>query len=273
MRAIEELRGSRELIANLTLRELKGKYKRTLLGQLWSLANPLAQMLIYTAVFAFVMRVQPDPGNPSGLDLFALWLMCGLLPWSFFTNVVNGGMGALTGNENLIKKVYFPRVVLIYSTTLSFLYSWMIEMIVLLAAIIIFGGHPLFFVPIVILVMLFLACFSTGIALLFSIGNVYFRDIQHFSGILFQIWFYATPIVYPARLLFDQAASHNWHWLTVVYSANPLYQFGEVFRNLMYDNRLPGWENVAYIIGVSLVTLIVGYWVFKRHEDRLAEAL
>ncbi len=86
---LKEVFGSRELLANLTLREIRGQYKRTIFGQLWSLANPLAAMVVYTFVFAFIFRVHPDPGVPSGLNVFALWLLCGLLPWTFFQNVVN----------------------------------------------------------------------------------------------------------------------------------------------------------------------------------------
>ena len=137
MSVFTDLVSSRELLSNLTSREVKGKYKRTLLGQLWSLINPLAQMLIFTAVFSFVIRVQPDKGSPSGLDVFALWLMCGLLPWNFFANVLGGGMGSLVSSENLIKKVYFPRVVLPVSNAASIVVTWLGEMVVLIVALLV----------------------------------------------------------------------------------------------------------------------------------------
>ena len=89
MRYLKEVLASRELLANLTLREIRGQYKRTIFGQLWSLVNPLASMLVYTLVFAFILRVEPEAGDPSGLDIFAVWLLCGLLPWAFFSNVVD----------------------------------------------------------------------------------------------------------------------------------------------------------------------------------------
>src|SRR3954462_1310108 len=111
MKYIREVWAARELLAFLTLREVKGKYKRTVFGQLWSLANPLAAMLIYTLVFAFIIRVTPDPGNPSGLNIFALWLLCGLLPWTFFSQVVNSGLSSIVANASLIQKVYFTRIV------------------------------------------------------------------------------------------------------------------------------------------------------------------
>src|SRR3546814_661038 len=109
---IRDVVGARELLANLTIREIKGKYRRTVFGQLWSLVNPLVLMLIYTFVFAFIFRVSPPPGSPSGLDIFPLWLLCGLLPWIFFSNVVSLGTGSIVDNAPLIQKVYFPRLVL-----------------------------------------------------------------------------------------------------------------------------------------------------------------
>src|SRR5690606_27276382 len=104
---LKELFATRELLANLTMREVKGKYRRTFFGQLWSLINPIATMIVYTIVFSFIFRARPAEGDPSGLNIYPLWLMCGLLPWSFFTRVVSGGLASITSNASLIKKVYF----------------------------------------------------------------------------------------------------------------------------------------------------------------------
>ncbi|MCU1673256.1 MAG: type transporter, partial [Frankiales bacterium] len=108
---MRELLGARELLTELTLREVRARYRGTVLGQLWSLINPLATMAIYTVVFGFLLKVQIPPGDPSGLDVFAVWLLCALLPWAFFNNCVFGGMGALVGNAGLVQKVWFPREV------------------------------------------------------------------------------------------------------------------------------------------------------------------
>ena len=99
----------RDLAVNLTLRELRGRYKRSVLGWTWSLLNPLATVAIYSLVFSFFLKVQPPVGKPSGLKSFALFLLCGLVPWNFFQNGLNMGLGSLVSNGNLIKKVYFPR--------------------------------------------------------------------------------------------------------------------------------------------------------------------
>ena len=277
MSVITDLRNSRELLLNLTRRELKGKYKRTTLGQLWSLANPLAAMAIYTVVFAFIMRVEPDRGDPSGLDIFALWLLCALLPWTFFTNVVNGGMSSLVGNENLIKKVHFPRIALVLSTSLSYLVSWGIEMLVLLVALLIAGGNPLPWLPVAAFFMVLLALFATGIAMMLAIANVYFRDTQHFVGIIFQAWFYLTPVVYPVALVAGESAKIGPIFGSVeildLYLLNPMTDFAEAFRNLLYDNRWPDLSTTAVCVAWSVGVFLVGYQVFKRHEKGLAEAL
>ncbi len=277
MSLVADIRSSRELLSNLTRREVKGKYKRTALGQLWSLANPLAQMVVYTLVFAVIIRIRPDAGDPSGLDVFVLWLMCGLLPWTFFTNVVNGAMTALVGNENLIKKVYFPRSLLVVSTAFAAGYTWVIEMGVLVVAILAFGGRPLVYLPVVLVTMVALLLFALGFAMLLSIANAYFRDVQHLVGILFQIWFYVTPIVYPISIVADRSQEYGPLFgdvtLVDLYRLNPMESFVEVFRNLLYDNRIPDWGAALQCVGWSAVVLTVGAWVFERHQRRLAEVL
>ena len=277
MSVLSDLRSSRELLVNLTSREIKGRYKRTALGQLWSLANPLSAMVVYTFVFAFIIRAKPDAGSPSGLNIFAVWLLCALLPWSFFTGVVNGGMNSLVGNENLIKKVYFPRSALVVSSGFATAYSWAIEMFVLLVVLLVVGGAPLPWLPMVLVVMVLLFCFALGVSFLLSVANVYFRDTQHFVAILFQIWFYATPIVYPDHLVAtksaDMGALFGSITLLDLYRLNPMENFSEVFRNLLYDNRMPDLSTLAACTAWSVGLLVIGSWVFERNSKKLAEAL
>lgn len=274
---LKELRRSPELLANLTRREIKGKYKRTVLGQLWSLANPVASMLIFTLVFGVIFDLEPERGDPSGLHIFALWLMCGLLPWAFFVNVVTGGMNSLVGNENLIKKVYFPRVSLIVSSSLAGLFSWSIEMAALALALLLLGAMVLPWIPAVVAMMVLLGLFATGVAMLLSIANVYFRDTQHFVGILFQAWFYFTPILYPVTMVAERSDAHGPLLGSVtildLYRLNPMERFVEVFRNLMYDNRWPALDSVLFCVGWTTAVLVVGSWVFQRNQAKLAELL
>ena len=201
-----DLRSSWELLSNLTMREVRGKYKRSFLGQAWSLLNPIATLTIYTLVFGFVLRARPDVGDPSGVDNFALWVACGLLPWGFFSNTVNGGMNALLGNANLVQKVYFPRWTLVASSMLAQLVTFAFELVVLTIAAALLGSQPWFWLPGVALFVVLLAAFGYGIGLMLSISNVYFRDTAQFVGIGMQVWFYATPIVYPINLIAEKAA-------------------------------------------------------------------
>jgi ABC-2 type transport system permease protein len=268
----------RELFINLTHRELKGKYKRTVLGQLWSLANPLALMVVYTFVFTFIIRIEPDPGDPSGLDVFALWLLCGLLPWIFFSNVVTQAMGAILANESLIKKVYFPRSVLVLSSTAAVSVNWSIEMLVLAIALIALGAWAtILWLPLILVFMFVLAVFATGVALALSIANVYFRDTQYFVAIALQLGMFLAPIIYPISLVKDQSDRIGPLFAEVtlfeVYGLNPIVSFVAVFRSLLYDNDWPAADNIVACVLWALAAFVIGSLVFSRNQKRLAEIL
>lgn len=278
MRYIKEVFASRELLANLISREVKGKYKRTVFGQLWSLVNPLALMLIYTFVFGFIFRVKIDPGDPSGLHVFAVWLLCGLLPWIFFSNVISLGVTSLVSNAGLIQKVSFSRVVLPLSVVGASAYNWLFEMAVLLVVLTVVGAFVLPWIPLLLLVMLLLTVFAAGVALLLSVANVYFRDTQHFLAIVLQLWMYLSPIIYPTSLVQEQSEAIGGLLGTPVtiediYQLNPMVHFIEVFRNLLYDNRWPELTDWLACTAWACGALIVGMLVFRRNEKNLAEAL
>lgn len=263
---------SRELLLNLTLREVKGKYRRTALGQLWSLLNPIASMVVYTIVFSIILRAQPEPGDPSGLNLYPLWLLAGLLPWHFFSRAVTGSITSIVGNGSLIKKVYFPRMALPLATVGSVGFTWAVEMVVLALAVSLFGAFVLPWLPIIVVMMVLLGVFSVGLGMLLAIANVYFRDIQHFVVIVLQLWLYLTPIIYPITLV-ESAAATRGEWILFLYRLNPMERFVAVFRNLIYDNRWPDPTDVAWCVGWSLVVVTAGYLVFSRHDKKLAELL
>lgn len=278
MNYLKEVFAARELLANLTLREIRGKYKRTVFGQLWSLANPLALTLIYTFVFALIFRIQPDKGDPSGLDVFALWLLCGLLPWTFLATVLNLGVGSLVANAGLIQKVYFTRIVLPLSIVGSTAYNWLFEMAVLVVALMVVGGFVLPWLPLLLVIMLLLAVFVGGLALMLSIANVYFRDTQYFITIILQLWMYLSPIIYPFSMV--QTASRDIGGilgtpitLEGIYTVNPMVHFIEVFRNLLYDNRWPDPVEWLICTAWALATFVVGAAVFRANEKKLAETL
>jgi len=269
--SVGEVLASRDLWLNLTLRELRGKYKRSFLGWGWSLLNPLAMTAIFTLVFSVLLKQDPASftGRPSGMKIFALFLLCALLPWNFLSNGMTGGMYSLVGNANLVKKVYFPREILVAANVASWLFSLLIELAVLGVALLGFGNMILPWLPLALVLMAIEAGFVLGIALVLAVLNVYFRDTQHLVGIVLQIWFYGTPIIYPLSLV----QQHLSGAALKLYELNPMSQFVKAYRNVLYDLRFPSPATWGYLIAVSAFSLVVGATVFRRFEGRLAEEL
>lgn len=278
MHFLRELWSARELLGNLVLRETRGQYKRTMLGRLWSLVNPLASMLIYTFIFSMVFRIQPEPGDPSGLNIFPLWLMCGLLPWGFFSGSLNGSATSLLNNAGLITKVYFPRAVLPLSAVGTIGMNWLIEMAVLVIALVLVGGSVWLWLPGTLLFMLLLAMFASGLGWILAIVNIHFRDTQYLLSIVLQLWMYLTPIIYPVSLmqgLSDRTGGLFGTSVTLfdVYTINPMYHFVTAFRQLLYDNRWPDTVHLVTCTVWTAAAVLVGIWVFGRSEKKIAEML
>ena len=273
MTRLADYADARELTINLTLRELRGKYKRSVLGWTWSLLNPLSTVLIYSLVFAFFLKIEPPVGDPSGLHNFALFLLCGLLVWNFLSATVNESMGALLGNGNLIKKVYFPREVLIIATVAALVVSFLIELSVLLVILAFFGNAAAFaWIPMLLVLIAIQTVFVLGIGLVLSIANVYFRDFKHLVAILLQALFYTAPIVYPLSLVPKEATVFGWEIpLRTLYELNPVVAFIGCYRDVLYDLRFPPVADLLYIVVWAGVSVTVGLWVFSRLDGRLAE--
>ncbi len=274
MTSLAELAESRELLSNLTLRELRGRYKRSTLGWAWSMVNPLATLAIFTVVFNVILNVEAPVGDPSDLGNFALFLACALLPWTFLANGMTGSITSLISNANLVKKVYFPREVLVVSTVLAGDMTLLIELGVLVVLVLAFGAFVVPWLPLVLLLVVIQTLFVVGVSLALSVLNVYFRDVQHFVGILLQLWFYATPIVYPPYLIpLRGEVFGNDIPVRPLYELNPMAAFARCYRSVLYDLRFPPLHSLLYVTVVSLVTLAAGYAVFRRFEPRLAEEL
>jgi len=271
MQTLREIASRRELFVNLTLRELRSKYKRSVLGWAWSMLNPLTTLLIYATVFGIFLRVEPDVGDPSGLKNFAMFLMCGLLPYTFLANGLNAGMTSLIGNANLVQKVYFPREILVGATVASWLVSFLIALVVLALVLAFFGNIVVPWVPVVLLLVVLQTMFVTGIALALAGAAVYFRDLQHLLGLVLQVWLYSAPIVYPVALVEGEVGTSGWK--ITLYNLNPLTRFVEAYRDAFYHLRLPPLDDLAYLVGVSVAVLLAGWWAFSRLEGRLAEEL
>jgi ABC-type polysaccharide/polyol phosphate export permease len=272
--ALQDVLARRELLANLTLRELRGKYKGTALGWFWSLLNPLAATLIFTVVFGAILRVTPTVGA-NGVQNYTLFLLCALLPWNYFSGVVNGGMGALIANANLIKKTAFPRELLVLAGSGALFATFLIEMAVLAVALLLFGLNPFLWLLPSLLLMLLVAVFGTGLGLMLSVANVYFRDSAHFVAIALQVLFYATPVIYPITLVsgVDPDSMVARFHIDSLYMANPLVHFVEAFRDMLYEHHLPSLTTTAVVVLSSAVSITLGWAVFARFSKRLAEEL
>ena len=274
MKLLTELAEGRELMANLTLRELRSKYKRSALGWIWSLLNPLASMLIFTVVFLFVLKVPTPEGRPSGFRNFPFFLLSGLLLWNFLSNSITSGLGTLIGNAGLIKKVYFRREILVMAAVASWLVSLLIEVSVLAAAFMVAGNFVLPWLPGMVVIIALLALFTLGISLALGAVNVYFRDVEHLMGVVLQLWFYATPILYPVSLVPESREVLGVSVpLRDLYDLNPMVKFVGAARNCLYDLRFPPLSTLAYLLVASMIALGVGLVVFSRLEPKLAEEL
>ena len=271
MSSASELFARRELLWNLTLRELRGRYKRSVLGWGWSLLNPLAFMLIYSFAFSLVLRAVPPAGDPSGLGSYAFFLMCGLLPWTFFSVAVSTAMTSIVQNSALVGKVKFPREHLVISIVIAGLFTLGIEMFVFSVALLIAGNMVLPWLPLVVLTSILLGLFATGFGLALAAAHVYFRDVAYLWSIALQGWFFATPIVYPPGLAAEQLGDYP--TILRVYNDLPMAVVVRIYRNLLYDLRMPRLIDYGLLVGYAMVALLVGWWIFDRLEGRFAEEL
>lgn len=265
---IAEYLDARELAKALTLREIRGQYKGSVLGWFWSLLNPLTTVLVFSFLFA-VLGSEPPIGDPSGLKFYALYFFTGLVPWNFFSSTVSGAAGSVVGQGALISKVYFPRAIVVVSKLGAVGFTSLMEMLVAVVLLLIAGNMVLPWLPLVALLLVLQSCFALGIGLMLSVANVYFRDIGHFVGILLQVLFYSAPIVYPIELVEQKLGAENL-W---IYRLNPLVDLIEAYHHVLYDLRMPSLGWLAYLAAWSVLSLVVGVTVFSRFEGRLAEEL
>jgi lipopolysaccharide transport system permease protein len=223
-------------------------------------------LAVYGVVFGIYLRVEPPVGDPSGLENYAFFLVTGLLGWTFLTNAVSGSVGCLVANENLITKVYFPRVVLPTAVTVSHLVGLLIELGVLAIALVLIGHSMVLpWIPVLVPLLVLQFVFVLGLGLFLSVANAYFRDVSHFVGIFLNAWFYATPILYPESLVPD--------WARTFTLLNPMTHFVDAYRDLLYDLRFPQPKEWLLLTMLAAVSITIGWAFFHHHEPRLAEEL
>lgn len=266
---IDTVWGHRTLIANFASRELKAKYKGSVLGWAWSMVNPLATLGVYTLAFSFILRVPPPTAGNGQFANFAIYLFTGLVGWNLFFGLVNGTMGALIGAGALLRKVYFPPSAPIFGSALAALNQTAIEFALLVIAYA--ALQNISWVVLIVPVYLFLLfIFSLGLGMAVSVVNARYRDVAYLVTVFLQLMFYAIPVIYPLALVQKLYKFHPW---LRVYEWNPLVQFIQAFRDSLYLLKTPDWNWFAYLAAVSFGMLALGWWIFERGAREVAEEL
>lgn len=271
----QEIWSYRELIRNLVLRDMRERYKGSALGYLWTQLAPLGMMLVYVVVFSLLL--------PSAVAQFPVFIIVGLLPWNYTAEAVLNGTRSVIGSSELIKKVYFPREVLPLTAVLSSLLNYLLSlpvMLLVMAVVQLSGLGRLNFswtfayLPVLVIIQ---TALLAGLALLLSAAAVFFRDVVHLIGIVVNVWFFLTPVIYPLSTFGEGTAVRLVRWL------NPMASLIEFYREVLYGAPVlvgqiptPGVPALSSVLRVSvtaLVVLVVGYWVFQRVSRRFGEEI
>lgn len=257
MNIFKELYNYRELLKTNIKKEVRGKYKGSWLGVLWTFLNPLLMLAVYAFVFPYILRVN--------VENYTIFMIVALIPWNFFTTAVQSGSGCVVANGAILKKVYFPREIIPISITISQLVNFLITCLIMFAFIVFSGvgfSIHILLLPILILIEFILIL---GINFILSAITVFVHDVDHFVNVALTLGFYATPIVYLSTML---PAKFQW-----AMTVNPMAVLVEAYRAVLYNHQYPSF--IALIIwGVlSLLILILGYLIFKKLEKSFVEEL
>jgi ABC-type polysaccharide/polyol phosphate export permease len=267
--AVTEIWTYRNLIVNLAQRELRARYKKSLLGWLWSLINPAATLAIYTLVFGIFLRIEPPPLGNGEVGVFGLYLFCALVVWNFFNGVLTGSITALQGSGGLLNKVYFPPAAPAIANLLTVLLQAVIEGGILAVIMIVLGNAAITFV-LFPFALVFVGLFALGLGLFLSVYNVLYRDVSYLVGIFMQLLFYATPIIYPLSVVTVEVAGIP---VADIIRLNPLTQFVEWSRDAFYLLTWPSLGSVVYSCIASVVVFLLGSAIFTVKARNVAEEL
>ncbi|MBA3785927.1 MAG: ABC transporter permease [Acidobacteria bacterium] len=253
---LHELWQYRDLLYILTLRDIKVRYKQTVLGVLWAIIQPLFMMIIFTAFFGRLAGI-PSDGIPYPLFVYA-----GLLPWTFFSNALNSSGNSLVGNSSLITKVYFPRMIIPIAAVGSGLIDFLISFGLLVLLMLYYGigfSPNIIMLPILTVLTTFLAI---DIGMWMSALNVKYRDIRYALPFLIQLWMFATPIIYPSSLIPDK-----WRWLFII---NPLTGLIEGYRSAIFGTPFD-FVGLGVSIFIIFAALIYSAYTFRQMERSFAD--
>lgn len=257
MNIIKNLYNYRELLKTNIKKDVGGKYKHSFLGVLWSFISPLLQIAVYALVFQVILK--------SDIENYTVYLCCGLIPWQYFSAVILRGAASIIDNGNIIKKVYFPREILPISVVTSEGVNFLISTIIILGFVI-FGGVGLSInILWYFLILAIQYIVSIGFAFIVSSLSVYFRDLLHLLGIIIQLLFYATPIVYSIN-----SVPQGFQWIVKI---NPMSYLIEAYRNIFYNKMPPDPKGLIIAFAMGIVLCVAGYIIFTKLEKKFAEEL
>lgn len=246
----------RALVKNLVFKDLKLKYRDSILGVVWSLLNPLLLLVVYTVAFKSILRVQTEN--------YPYFLLAGLLPWNFFASSLTASTQAITGNANLIKKVYFPRETLPIATVLFTFSQLLLALAVFLPALLLISGvRPHWTAILFIPLLLFHVLFTLGLAFILATCTAFFRDVAHLTEVAVVLLFWMTPIVYPATMAPEK--------LQLFFKLSPPAAFAIAYQDVLFWGRLPEELVLATLLGGTFAALLGGYALFHRFSPAFAE--
>lgn len=261
-----ELWQYRELIGNLTLRDLKARYKNSLLGVGWSLLNPLLMMMVFTVVYTVML------GQSNRRD-YSAFILAGLLPWNFFATSIMGATASITGNAHLIKKVYFPREVLPISIVFSNLVNFLVAVPVYVILLYALGDRLTpwaLLLPVVVAVQMI---FTFGMAFVLSSANVFYRDVQQIMEVIILAWFFLTPVIWDVSLLPETRLIGGLEVpiQRLTYILNPMASIVATYRDILFYGRAIGPDFFLRTAVTAVVVLLLGFAMFHRLSGRFAE--
>lgn len=255
MKAFKELYAYRELLKTNVQKEIRGKYKGSFLGVLWSFLNPLLMVLVYALVFPYIMRMN--------VPNYLVYLITGVIPWNFFTTCITTGCNCVWINGGIIKKVYFPREILPISVVVAGLINFLISCVIVLIFTV-FGGIgisiQLLWLPLIAIIQ---SALSLGLLFVLSAINVYVRDIEYLVAFLLNLLFYATPILYTSSMFPSKV-----RWILYL---NPMSTIVDAYRSIFYYKVMPNLASLALVGILSFIILIIGYIIFRKLEKGFAE--
>ncbi|MDY7233129.1 ABC transporter permease [Hyalangium rubrum] len=258
LRNLRELYQYRGLLLSLTQRELKARYRGSLLGFLWTFLNPTLQMLVYMLLFSVFMRQQ--------IEAYPYFMFIGLLPWIWFSTSISGGASAISDRRDLLTKVRFPAQVLPATVVATHLCNFLLSMPLLVVLGLFFGHTPTWHLVAFPGVLLTQLCVTMALAYLISAINVTFRDLQQIIANLLTMWFFVTPVFYKAATIPEK-------FREVMVLANPMAVMITSYQSIFYDHQLPALEPLALWAGIALVLLGVASAIFERRREEFAEVV